>query len=443
MPHSIQITKDSPLLHDANCVYCHVDLELGDQVLACDSCQSPHHVDCWQANNFRCATFGCSGSGAVPQVQTPSANSGAAVQGYLQTPSIRTVRTLTAEEALYNRHQRRTYRPRSTSSAYETTSRQFLSLSHTLKETGDRVNGASWSPQRGSTSIAVAYEAGVIKIGDMQKPGVMRSASYKAQRTLQSHLGAICSIVWSPFTRQSSPLANLLAIAFRNGTVSIWDLEDSREFQRLESSQTDLNDEFTSNASWSANGENIAFGNSWGRVHIWDVRSGERLESIQCHDGAINSLSWSSRGQRLLTGSSDKTVKVSNVDSGQMLVFSGHNSAVNCVTWSPNGQRFAFSCDDGTVRICDTREEREIVVLHTHSAPVMSVSWSPYGTFLASGSTDGTVQVVDVERQLIIPVAHRHEGQVNSVSWSMADGRLASGSSDSTVKIWTIEDRRR
>jgi len=59
MPQSIQITETSPLLHDANCVYCHVDLDLGDHAVVCDSCHSPHHTECWQANYNSCSTFGC------------------------------------------------------------------------------------------------------------------------------------------------------------------------------------------------------------------------------------------------------------------------------------------------------------------------------------------------------------------------------------------------
>lgn len=67
MPHSIQITETSPLLHDANCIYCHVDLELGDHAVVCESCRSPHHADCWQANGSRCSMFGCQDSGAAIQ----------------------------------------------------------------------------------------------------------------------------------------------------------------------------------------------------------------------------------------------------------------------------------------------------------------------------------------------------------------------------------------
>ena len=77
MPQIHRITETSPLLHDANCVYCHVDLELNEQVVLCDVCNSPHHVDCWLSNVNQCAIFGCNGSshaGATSGVAMPQSN---------------------------------------------------------------------------------------------------------------------------------------------------------------------------------------------------------------------------------------------------------------------------------------------------------------------------------------------------------------------------------
>lgn len=71
MPQIYKITETSPLLHDANCVYCHVDLALNDLVVVCDECRSPHHQECWRGNGGHCATFGCTGSG----VEDPLSNS--------------------------------------------------------------------------------------------------------------------------------------------------------------------------------------------------------------------------------------------------------------------------------------------------------------------------------------------------------------------------------
>lgn len=65
MPRSYLLTETSPLRHNANCVYCHVDLGLHDHVTECEQCAGPHHVDCWQSNANRCAVFGCTGFGYI------------------------------------------------------------------------------------------------------------------------------------------------------------------------------------------------------------------------------------------------------------------------------------------------------------------------------------------------------------------------------------------
>ena len=74
---SYLLAETSLLLHDANCVYCHVTLQLGDQVVVCDECSAPHHQECWQSHKNECATFGCDGGGAVRSnsVSVPSRES--------------------------------------------------------------------------------------------------------------------------------------------------------------------------------------------------------------------------------------------------------------------------------------------------------------------------------------------------------------------------------
>lgn len=423
MPHSIQITETSPLLHDANCVYCHVDLDLGDLVTVCDSCQSPHHTDCWDTNGNRCSTFGCQNSSAV-------------VQDYLQPTSVRTVRTTTAEQDLLNerQRQRRSYRPNVP--IHNLTSDLICKRSTVLADHDERVNSVSWSRQPDGMRIASATERGIVRIWDTRKVLSALSMGFsRTPRQFQSNLGVISSIQWSPSDV-------LLAIAFRDGSISILDMENGGEFRRLAFSQSGLTDEFSSNVCWSPTGEEIAFGSSSGILQVWKVDNGEEVQPIRGHDGAINGVDWSLDGQRLLTGSSDGAVKVWDVNSGQVLVFSGHNSAVNCVAWSPNSQQIAFGCDDGLIRICDVVEEKEVGILREHTAPVSCVSWSPNGNFIASGSIDKSIRVWWGKQKKFLSVTHQHGDEVNSLSWSWDSKRLASGSSDATAQIWVLSRHR-
>lgn len=66
MPEPFDVTNSSSLLEQGvDCIYCHTDIVLNDRVVLCSGCNSPHHVECWQTNENRCATFGCDTTEAI------------------------------------------------------------------------------------------------------------------------------------------------------------------------------------------------------------------------------------------------------------------------------------------------------------------------------------------------------------------------------------------
>ncbi|MEI6287540.1 MAG: RING finger protein [Bacillota bacterium] len=52
-----------------NCPYCQFTIKPNEETIVCADCGMAHHKECWQANNNKCTTFGCSGVArvAVPQ----------------------------------------------------------------------------------------------------------------------------------------------------------------------------------------------------------------------------------------------------------------------------------------------------------------------------------------------------------------------------------------
>ncbi len=54
------------------CPYCQAPVKLDEQVVVCDYCKIPHHLDCWQANGG-CTTFGCTVSQPVHTTPTTAA----------------------------------------------------------------------------------------------------------------------------------------------------------------------------------------------------------------------------------------------------------------------------------------------------------------------------------------------------------------------------------
>lgn len=57
------------------CPYCRFPIKSGDEVITCPDCRTPHHADCWRANEG-CTTYGCTSS---PQAAAARRTSAAAV----------------------------------------------------------------------------------------------------------------------------------------------------------------------------------------------------------------------------------------------------------------------------------------------------------------------------------------------------------------------------
>ena len=57
------------------CPYCQAPFKDEADVVLCQTCNMPHHRDCWRENGNKCTTFGCAGAVAGPLEQSTSSTS--------------------------------------------------------------------------------------------------------------------------------------------------------------------------------------------------------------------------------------------------------------------------------------------------------------------------------------------------------------------------------
>jgi WD40 repeat protein/class 3 adenylate cyclase len=185
--------------------------------------------------------------------------------------------------------------------------------------------------------------------------------------------------------------------------------------------------------------------------HVLDAQTGQEVQSFTVTDGSwIRSCGWSPDGAQVATGTAGGILYLWDVQTGELLnTLVGHEAEkmINYVKWSPDGTQIATACDDGTARVWDATTGETLLVL-AHEAPtfVWSAVWSPDGSRLLTtsgaddiGAEDNTVRIWDANSGEELLVLRGHGSQIIVGDWSPDGSRIVSTSSDSTTRIWDAE----
>jgi WD40 repeat protein len=227
----------------------------------------------------------------------------------------------------------------------------------------------------------------------------------------------------------------------------------------------------------------LASGSQDKLIRLWDVVTGECLQTLEGHSDLVDSLAFlpsiqgygdapeqsvaegttfkqdvSGLNQQILaSGSDDQTIKLWNLNSGECLgTLWGHGSWVHAVSFSPDGRSLASGGRDRTIKLWDWRTGECLQTLEGHIHRVKSVAYAPIARvsgvlaspglsetgelkgIVASGSDDQTVKLWDVKQGICLRTFQGHQDWVLSVAFSPCGSIVASGSSDRTIKLWDV-----
>ena len=190
--------------------------------------------------------------------------------------------------------------------------------------------------------------------------------------------------------------------------------------------------------AYSPDGQTLASGSDDNTIKLWNVNTGNLLQTFTGHSDLVWSVAYSPDGQTLASGSWDKTIKLWDVKTGKLLqTLEGHSDLVWSVAYSPDGQTLASGSGDDTIKLWNVKTGELLQTLKDHSRSVYSVAYSPDGQTLASGSSDKTIKLWDVKTGELLQTFTAHSNSVLSVAYSRDGQTLASGSAD--VKIWRLK----
>lgn len=185
----------------------------------------------------------------------------------------------------------------------------------------------------------------------------------------------------------------------------------------------------------------IVTGSGDGTCALWDVDSGQLLQSFQAHAADVMALDLapSDMGDTFASGGCDRAVLVWDMRTGQAVqAFDSHDSDVNSVRYHPSGDSLLTGSDDSCCRLFDLRADREVARYAKDSIlfGVNSVEWSLSGRLLFAGYSDYTACAWDALRGARLCVLCGHEHRVTTARLSPDGTALCTASWDATLRIW-------
>ncbi|XP_063316529.1 apoptotic protease-activating factor 1 isoform X2 [Pelmatolapia mariae] len=273
------------------------------------------------------------------------------------------------------------------------------------------------------------------------------------------------------------PTSNLLAIAFSNYAVELWDLEANKKMadcsghlswvQRVQFSLDDsqllsCSDDqtiriwetkkvHTSSAIHLKRDSDVLFNHdeiivsaadNCNRLQVRDGRTGSVLFQSEEKSSRIRCTCICRQPSAVVLGQEDGTVQVLEVPSGKLLAtLQGHTKTVLHCQFSQNGQTLITSSEDATIRVWEWKSGK-CKVLHGHKEQVRCFSLlsdSPNDSRLLSWSFDGTVKVWDTESGEKLQDIEAHHGTILSCHVSPDGCFFATTSTDKTAKLWHCE----
>ena len=204
-----------------------------------------------------------------------------------------------------------------------------------------------------------------------------------AARILKGHQRVVYGLAFSSH-------GTLLGSASPEGLVRLWDVREGKQLHAFEGHSRAQTVAFSPTQSILASGGGQL--DMRGELIIWDLKSYERVDTIDQFAEQVMALEFSHNGRQIAIGSGDGTVRLYDVVTGQLTELGAHTHMVLSLAFASDRMTLASASPNGVIRLWDIATG---LTLGTLDGPVglYQIAFSPNGQILAAANTDGSVKL--------------------------------------------------
>lgn len=267
-------------------------------------------------------------------------------------------------------------------------------------------------------------------------------------KTLAGHSGAIADVSFSADGQTLVVAAGEIGLA---GEATLWNTADWTRRAVITGHRDALY-----SAALSPDGTTLATASYDKEIHTWNVTQEPNQSDSQSstlnsqllgHNDAVFSLAFHPlHGKILASASGDRTVKLWDVATGDRLdTFGQPTKEQNSVAFSPNGKFVAAGGVDNRVRvwsISDSGQEGTNPILYArfaHEGPVLKVLFSPNGRLLVSSSQDLRIKIWETQTFTQIAVLDPQPDWSAALAFSPDSRTLHVGRMDGSLAAYEMK----
>ncbi len=310
-----------------------------------------------------------------------------------------------------------------------------------------RITGHEWiksaSFMKSNSKLASASSYGIVTVWDLE---TFQKTTNKTKKTLEMprHWKSNVKLVLSPDGTKLS--TNGLEVHSRNSDLdnSVLRIIDVNTGRELESFPTDNERVF------SPDGNTIA-GFRGNKIYILNLQTGEKQiintsdhdEESEDNKPSIRTVAFSPDGKKIVSGNEDGQVQMWNVETGDEL-----NSYFEVQHTDGNNYRerilnFAFSSDGSLLAVGSTERIRLIGItketdywhVSDNNISYEGLLFSPDDSVLICGHFDGVIQLLDISTGDILTTLGKHANMVEALAFS-PDGKTLISVGGGTILFW-------